>query len=100
MAGLGFGNGGRDTVYRLREGIERFLITDINNPAASSRAQTRMVTMWDVVSADPTGGAEFNHIPGGANTLFLDGHVVFERYPGAFPAYPAAARVISMMYTQ
>lgn len=100
MAGMGFGNGGSDTVYRLREGIERFLITDINNPAASSRAQSEMVTMWDVVSTDPSGGAEFNHIPGGANTLFLDGHVVFERYPGAFPAYPAAARVISVMYTQ
>lgn len=25
----------QETVYRLREGIERFLITDINNPAAS-----------------------------------------------------------------
>lgn len=27
----GEGNGGGDVVYRLREGIERFLITDINN---------------------------------------------------------------------
>ncbi len=26
------------TLYRLREGVERFLITDINNPAASVRA--------------------------------------------------------------
>ena len=28
------------TIYRLREGIERFLITDINNSAASSQAQS------------------------------------------------------------
>ena len=36
------------TVYRLREGIERFLITDINNPAASTQAQSEIVVMWDV----------------------------------------------------
>jgi hypothetical protein len=28
------------TIYRLREGIERFFITDINNPAASAKAQS------------------------------------------------------------
>ncbi|GMV91420.1 MAG: hypothetical protein AMXMBFR82_11980 [Candidatus Hydrogenedentota bacterium] len=100
MAGLGFGNGGSDTIYRLREGIERFLITDINNPAGSNRAQSEIVTVWDVVSADPSGGAEFNHIPGGANTLFLDGHVEFVRYPGAFPSHASAARIVAMMYTQ
>ena len=27
------------TAYRFREGIERFFITDINNPAASSKAR-------------------------------------------------------------
>ncbi len=34
----GYGNGGGNTIYRLREGIERFLITDINNPSASNMA--------------------------------------------------------------
>ena len=28
------------TLYRLREGIERFFITDINNPAGSAMAQS------------------------------------------------------------
>ena len=28
------------TVYRLREGVERFMITDINNPASASMAQS------------------------------------------------------------
>lgn len=32
------GNGTSDTIYRLREGVERFMITDINNPAASNKA--------------------------------------------------------------
>lgn len=27
------------TVYRLREGVEQFMITDINNPASASMAQ-------------------------------------------------------------
>ena len=36
----GAGNGGGDTMYRFREGIERFLITDINSPARSAQAQS------------------------------------------------------------
>ncbi len=77
------GNGGGDTIYRLREGIERFLITDINNPAASAKAQSEMWIMMDKLSVDP---ALYNHIPGGANTLFMDGHVEFLRYQEGGPA--------------
>jgi len=65
-------------LYRFREGIERFFITDINNPAASSKAQSELVIMWDQVSTDI---GEFNHLPGGCNVLYLDGHVAFTRYP-------------------
>jgi len=81
------GNAGTQTVFRLREGIERFLITDINNPAASAKAQSEVEVMWDSVSADSSAGAAFNHIPGGANILFLDGHVDYVRYQteGDFP---------------
>jgi len=64
---------------RLREGVERFLITDINNPAASAEGQSSIEIFWDIVSLD---ASNFNHIPGGANVLFLDGHVEFLRYPG------------------
>lgn len=76
------------TLYRLREGIERFFITDINNPAASAMAQSELPVMWDIVlwPAAPTDGqASFNHVPGGGNVLYMDGHVAFERYPGNFP---------------
>jgi prepilin-type N-terminal cleavage/methylation domain-containing protein/prepilin-type processing-associated H-X9-DG protein len=76
----GLGNGGAPTsnkVYRFREGIERFLITDINNPGASAMAQSTLFIMADGVS---TSLAEFNHIPGGSNILFMDGHVAFQRY--------------------
>ncbi|HPP59890.1 MAG TPA: DUF1559 domain-containing protein [Candidatus Hydrogenedens sp.] len=78
----GTGNGGGSTVYRLREGIERFLITDINNPAASNNAQSEVYVMLDQFSA--YGAIDFfNHLPGGCNVLYMDGHVEFIRYIGS-----------------
>ncbi|GMV95156.1 MAG: hypothetical protein AMXMBFR82_49340 [Candidatus Hydrogenedentota bacterium] len=72
------------TIFRLREGIERFYITDINNPAGSATAQSELPVMWDAVSIVVQ---DFNHVPGGANVLFMDGHVAFDRYPSEkFPA--------------
>ncbi len=87
----GAGNGGGDTVYRLREGIERFLITDINNPAASARAQSDIFVMWDNVSTDV---ARFNHVPGGSNVLYMDGHVAFVKFPGPAPVTPVLAAIL------
>jgi len=71
------------TLYRLREGIERFFITDINNPAGSASAQSELPVMWDIVYSVVK---DFNHIPGGSNVLYMDGHVEFLRYPGEWPA--------------
>ncbi len=79
----GGGNNGGNTLYRLREGIERFLITDINNPAATARAQSEIFIMWDNVS---TFVSAYNHLPGGSNVLYLDGHVAFQRYDVNGPA--------------
>jgi prepilin-type processing-associated H-X9-DG protein len=71
------GNGGGNVVYRLREGIERFLITDINNPATTAKAQSDLAVMWDQIS----NGDDFSHMPGGCNVLYMDGHVEWLRYP-------------------
>ena len=71
------GNGMGNKVYRLREGVERFMITDINNPGASAMAQSTIWVMGDMIGISPT---YFNHIPGGSNILYMDGHVQFERY--------------------
>jgi prepilin-type processing-associated H-X9-DG protein len=92
-AGHPIGNGNGNIVYRLREGIERFLITDINAPAASATAQSQLPVMWDVVSTTSSGRAQFNHLPGGANTLYMDGHVEFNKYPSRFPASDSFATV-------
>ncbi|MFO7775890.1 MAG: hypothetical protein R6W89_08840, partial [Candidatus Hydrogenedentota bacterium] len=79
------GNAGGDSIMRLREGVERFLITDINNPAASAMAQSDVAVMFDSVAGgrlDASQSADrFNHVPGGANVLYMDGHVEFRRYP-------------------
>lgn len=73
-------------LYRLREGIERFFITDINNPGASAMAQSTLVVIWDIISTVAGGdGNQFNHVPGGMNVLYMDGHVNFVKYPGEYP---------------
>jgi len=86
------GTGQTGTYYRTREGIERFCITDINNPAGSAVAQSQITVMWDKVCGG-TNLVQFNHIPGGANVLFMDGHVEFIKYPGKFPASTIGARL-------
>jgi len=85
---------GPTTVYRFREGIERFLITDINNPAASAMAQSELAIMWDTVTSDTR---HFNHVPGGGNVLYLDGHVDFLRYPDTHPVSKALADFVGLI---
>ncbi len=92
------------TVFYVREGVERFLITDIYNPAASNLAQSSVPVLFDGIAAslNKQGDSDrqdslvsrFSHIPGGANVLFMDGHVEFIKYPGKNPItqYIAVAR--------
>jgi len=78
---------------RLQEGIERFFITDINNPAASTMAQSTFAVMWDMLSCE---AVDFNHLPGGSNVLYMDGHVEFSRWPGdEFPVNPYMAFIVN-----
>ncbi len=91
-----------DTYPRLRDGIERFFITDINNPAAGAEAQSSIAVLFDAWSTDFDGDGHgsawlrntwgiggdvqtFNHIPGGSNVLFMDGHVEFIRFGERYP---------------
>jgi prepilin-type processing-associated H-X9-DG protein len=87
-----YGNGGTDTIFRLKEGVERFLITDINNPGGASAAQSNIWIMADQISTLPTG---FNHIPGGSNVLYLDGHVSFVRYQDGIPCTRSFAEIVA-----
>jgi prepilin-type processing-associated H-X9-DG protein len=82
--------------YFLREGVERFLITDINNPAATAQAQSSipvMLDVWGEAAVNPEvpaalregGVPKFNHVPGGSNVLYMDGHVEWVGYKSKFP---------------
>ncbi len=84
---------GSCTQYALKEGIERFFITDINNPAGSAQAQSSIFVMVDGMDSGVGDGGpnarqgivNFNHVPGGGNVLFMDGHVEFIKYPSRYP---------------
>jgi prepilin-type N-terminal cleavage/methylation domain-containing protein/prepilin-type processing-associated H-X9-DG protein len=93
----GSGNGGGNTVYRLRQGIERFLITDVNNPAASAKAQSQVFVMFDNIAIE---AEKFNHIPGGANVLFMDGHVAYVPFPGEAPVTRSLAAFLHLFDTK
>ncbi|MBX7256684.1 MAG: DUF1559 domain-containing protein [Candidatus Hydrogenedentes bacterium] len=88
-----------DGYRRLREGIERFFISDINNPAASAQAQSTIPIMLDswadqgpFVSINGDNAvARYNHVPGGSNVLYMDGHVEFLKYKSKFPLMNSAA---------
>lgn len=66
------------SILPLKQGIERFMITDVNNPASSHKSASRIPVMYDRIGMLAT---SLNHFRVGANILYLDGHVNFERYP-------------------
>jgi prepilin-type N-terminal cleavage/methylation domain-containing protein/prepilin-type processing-associated H-X9-DG protein len=89
-------NNAAGSLYRMREGIERFMITDINNPAGSATAQSTLPVLMDTITSpnaafgdtadwmlNMSGG--FNHQPGGCNVLYMDGHTEFIKYRDKFP---------------
>ncbi len=117
LHGLGFttdenGKALPDTYYQLKEGIERFLITDINNPAAAAKGQSTIPVMMDAWGMKDVGNQilgtgsgwgnyepdtlVFNHLPGGANVLFMDGHVEFRRYGSGFPVSGGANGAVTL----
>jgi prepilin-type N-terminal cleavage/methylation domain-containing protein/prepilin-type processing-associated H-X9-DG protein len=82
---LALGNAGGSTLLRLREGVERFLITDVNNPAATAKAQSTIPIQFDTFGSNPSSSGSnsvqsFNHLPSGSNVLYLDGHVELVKY--------------------
>lgn len=74
---MGEGDGGGDTIYPLREGVNTSFVRDINNPAGSEVSESEIPVMIS------------RPVDGGGNVLFMDGHVEFMQYPGKFPMTPA-----------
>ncbi len=96
-------------LYRNKEGVERFFITDINNPASAAVGQSSIVVMFDAWAA---GGMQswaperesnqaqtnFNHLPGGSNVLYMDGHVEFVRLNAKVPVVFREGQIDEMRY--
>jgi prepilin-type processing-associated H-X9-DG protein len=55
-------------------------------------AQSEMAVMFDMASSNVR---EFNHIPGGENVVFMDGHVEFLKFPSEFPCTRAFVSLVS-----
>ena len=74
-------------VHRMRNGIARFMITDINNAGASAKAESDVFVMLDAWGATDRGQyiSVFNHVPGGSNVLYMDGHVGYVKYGDGDP---------------
>lgn len=92
LGGFGAGNGGTDTIFRLRNGVSRFMITDVNNAGASAQSESTMPIAWDTISSKIAGNIGYNHVPGGCNTLYMDGHVEFIKFGSRFPATSSHAQ--------
>jgi prepilin-type N-terminal cleavage/methylation domain-containing protein/prepilin-type processing-associated H-X9-DG protein len=90
----GMGNAGGDMINRLSQGVDRFLVTDINTIFTGDETGASIIPiMWDQISTNIT---EFSHVPAGQNALYLDGHVEFHRYDvnsSKFPFSPLYAAV-------
>jgi len=85
----GSGNAGTNVSNRLSVGVDRYLISDINQIHAGMESGAGIIPVqWDQVS---TNLADFNHVPAGANVLFLDGHVEFKRYDKGSSSFPLSA---------
>jgi prepilin-type N-terminal cleavage/methylation domain-containing protein/prepilin-type processing-associated H-X9-DG protein len=90
----GYGNAGGDILNRLTQGVDRFLIMDINTIFTGDETGASVIpVMWDQISTNIT---QFSHVPAGQNCLYLDGHVEFHRYDlesTQFPFSPMYAAV-------
>jgi prepilin-type N-terminal cleavage/methylation domain-containing protein/prepilin-type processing-associated H-X9-DG protein len=84
---------GGGELLRYKDGMERFFITDINNPAGSNEAESTIFVAYDDYGGDEPN--IFNHVPGGGNVLFMDGHVEFQRYKTDSPYSVAFGQFLS-----
>lgn len=69
---------------------------------ATSKAQSEISVMWDVSvwPSDPIGNMpSFNHIPGGGNVLYMDGHVDYIKYQERWPICSTWVALLGHMAT-
>ncbi len=87
----GVGTRGGTLIHRLREGVQRFAVTDINNHRKTARAEAEQWIMSDLIEA-PAADAQ-----GGANVLFMDGHVEFVEFSAKAPVTSGVAQFVETL---
>ena len=92
-----YSGGGK--ILRLREGVERSFNTELTHATITADMLSTIPVLWDraaIQSSVPYSQIiMFNHMPGGSNVLYLDGHVEFVKYPDKFPMTEEALRVLT-----
>lgn len=76
----GHGPGNQNTFFRVKDGVNRMFIEDVNRPGLTAVPETRIPLLFDVMSV--YGRHLPNHVvPPGGNVLYMDGHVEYKRFP-------------------
>ncbi|MCC6418868.1 MAG: hypothetical protein IT429_11590 [Gemmataceae bacterium] len=78
----------RGRLVLAREGVERFFITDINNPAATAAAHVMVPLVYEAPALRRSK-------PGPISVLYMDGHVATVHPGQGYPASPAAGRLLT-----
>ncbi|MGI6460737.1 MAG: prepilin-type N-terminal cleavage/methylation domain-containing protein [Candidatus Hydrogenedentales bacterium] len=90
----GLGTNGDTLIHRLRKGVERFGVTDINNAGATAKAEAALWVLADRVNMPEDDGFAF-----GANVLFKDGHVEFVSFGAKAPVTTGMAAFLDTLTT-
>ncbi len=89
----GLGTSGGVLIHRLREGVERFGVTDINSVEPAAKAEAAIWVLGDRVSTPESDGYAY-----GANVLFKDGHVEFVPYGAKAPVTAGMAHFLDTLH--
>ena len=69
-------------IYVLREGVERWLLTDVPSPGGTAVVQSTIAVMWEQAEqSNVSAKMKLRHAHAGANVLYMDGHVAWVKYP-------------------
>ncbi len=80
----------RHRFHRLQVGGHRLL------EPALTLSESEVPVMWDLCAMPAPGMFMLNHMPGGSNVLFLDGHVEFVAFQERFPMLGEVASLNSI----
>ena len=99
---------GDKTIYRPRNGIESIFLEGPRDQWSSYIARSELPVLYDNIDLSVFGPLManglpsneilmLNHMPGGSNVLYMDGHVQFSRYSRDWPICSTWIRTLAML---